>query len=157
MKIQPVADRVLVRIEAAKYAGTLVLPEATRGTMGRGVVEAVGPGRLAPAVLYIEPSELTEDLVHLAAAHRDRIASGERVPMEVSVGDTVIFPITAGTPLEVDRPATAETEDPDRQGGLGTVKTRYVLLRHDDLLAVLSGEGDVYQRPPEPGEPLPGT
>jgi chaperonin GroES len=46
MKVKPVADRVLVKIEKeeAKTAGGIIIPDTAQEKTQRGVVEAVGPG-----------------------------------------------------------------------------------------------------------------
>jgi len=172
MKIAPLGDRVLVRLDTAEVSrGGIFLPGATLITVGRGVVESVGPGRLAPSVTYIEPADLTEDLVHFALRHREELSKGDRLPMEVKPGDRILFPQAAGTPLEVDTPEESTPEEPAAVPSAQelpveepaprplrrTKRERFVLLRHDDIMAVLSGEGEIHQRIPEPGEPLPGT
>lgn len=69
-KIHPLADRVLIRrLPLEEMHGPIVLPEQARDTTGavisRGVVLAVGPGRLRK--------------------------DGTRIPLEVKPGDTVLI------------------------------------------------------------------
>ena len=77
MKIRPLGDRVVVRpIEAeAKTAGGIVIPDTAREKSLRGEVLAVGPGR------------------------RDK--KGERVAIDLKVGDEVLFDRYAGAKITV--------------------------------------------------------
>jgi len=78
LKIRPLGDKVLVkRVEAEeKTAGGIVLPDTAKEKPKRGVVQAVGDGRL--------------------------LDSGERSKMQVSKGDQVLFSSYAGTEIKVD-------------------------------------------------------
>ena len=78
IKIRPLDDRVVVEpIEAEETtAGGIVLPDTAKEKPQRGVVVAVGPGRL--------------------------LDSGERGEMSVAVGDEVIYGKYGGTDIEVD-------------------------------------------------------
>ncbi len=77
VKLQPLADRVVVEpIEHEEMTPSgIVLPETAKEKPQRGKVLAVGPGRLE---------------------------EGKRVPMDVQVGDTVIFARYAGTEFKLD-------------------------------------------------------
>jgi chaperonin GroES len=77
--LQPIGDRVVVRREdsEAVTAGGIVLPESAKDKPARGVVEAVGDGKL--------------------------LDDGSRGPMQVAAGDRVIFSSYAGESFEVDR------------------------------------------------------
>jgi len=77
-KIRPLGDKVLLkRVEAEeKTAGGIVLPDTAREKPKRGIVQAVGEGKL--------------------------LDSGERSEMQVSKGDEVIFSSFAGTDIKVD-------------------------------------------------------
>mgnify|MGYP001120379214 CR=1 FL=1 len=94
-KIRPLGDRVVVkptqREEVTKSG--IVLPDTAKEKPQRGEVIAVGPGRL------------NDD--------------GERMPMEVKVGDEVLFAKYAGTELKI--------EDEE-----------YLILSEKDILAVLT-------------------
>jgi len=77
VKIQPLDDRIVLKIiEAeAKTAGGIVLPDTAKEKPQEGKVVAVGNGRLG------------ED--------------GTRIPMEVKVGDRVIFGKFSGDEVKV--------------------------------------------------------
>jgi len=76
--IKPLADRVLVRpVEREERTkGGILLPDTAKEKPQLGKVLAVGPGRLND--------------------------EGQRQPLEVKVGDTVLFSKYAGTELKVD-------------------------------------------------------
>jgi chaperonin GroES len=78
MKIRPLGDKVVVRAVTSneRTAGGIVLPDAAREKPQQGVVEAVGPGRL--------------------------LENGERAPMAVQVGDTVIYSKYGGNEVKLD-------------------------------------------------------
>jgi len=78
MKINPLDDRVVVRASEAEEttAGGIVLPDAAKEKPQRGIVLAVGPGRL--------------------------LDSGERSAISVEVGDEILFGKYGGTDIEVD-------------------------------------------------------
>ena len=96
--IQPLADRVVVEPleeDVQTFAGgQLVLPDTAKEKPQQGKVLAVGPGRL------------NED--------------GKRIPMEVKVGDTVVYAKYSGT--------TFKTGD----------GKEILFMRESDILAVLS-------------------
>ena len=72
MGLKPIADRIVVRREAAeeKSAGGILLPDSAKNKPQRGVVVAVGPGKLKP--------------------------DGTRVAMQLKAGDKVLFTSWAG-------------------------------------------------------------
>jgi chaperonin GroES len=72
MKITPLGDRVVVKREEAseKTAGGILLPDSAKDKPKRGTIVAVGPGTLNK--------------------------KGEYVPLEVKVGDKVLFTAWAG-------------------------------------------------------------
>ncbi|RTR29906.1 co-chaperone GroES [Deinococcus radiophilus] len=77
--LKPLGDRVLVEIieEAEqKTAGGLYVPDSAKEKSQRGKVVAVGSGKL--------------------------LDSGERVALEVNVGDTVYFAKYGGTEVSVE-------------------------------------------------------
>ena len=96
--IQPLADRVVVEPleeDVQTFAGgQLVLPDTAKEKPQQGKVLAVGPGRL------------DED--------------GKRIPMEVKVGDTVVYAKYSGT--------TFKAEDGNE----------ILFMRESDILAILS-------------------
>ncbi len=90
--LEPLDDRVVVqRLEAEeKTAGGIVLPETAKEKPQKAKVIAVGPGRT--------------------------LDSGERAPVEVEVGDTILVGKYSGTEVKV------EGEE-------------YVIMRESDILA----------------------
>jgi chaperonin GroES len=95
MKLQPLGDRVVVEREQAseKTAGGIVLPDTAKDKPQKGKVLAVGEGRV------------TKD--------------GKRKPLQVKVGDTVLFTSYAGDEFKLE----------------GDQKV--LLMREDDILAVI--------------------
>ena len=77
MKLRPLGDRVLVRVEDTEQAlpSGLVIPDTAKEKPQEGSIVAVGPGA------YFE---------------------GKRVPMDVKEGDKVIFSKYGGTEVKVD-------------------------------------------------------
>jgi chaperonin GroES len=94
MKLRPLQDRILVKRveEETKTAGGLFIPETAKEKPQRGEIVAVGKGKK------------TED--------------GKVLPLDVKVGDTVLFGKYAGTEVKVDN-------------------EEYLMMREDDLLAVV--------------------
>ncbi len=77
MQIQPLHDRVLIQpLEAeTESKGGIIIPEAAQAKRARGIVIAVGPGKLDE--------------------------EGKRIPMGVKDGDTVVYGKYAGTEIEL--------------------------------------------------------
>ena len=77
MKIRPLQDRLIVKrvAEENKTKGGLFIPDTAKEKPIQGEVIAVGPGR----------SE-----------------KGERVPMELKVGDRVVYGKYSGTQVELE-------------------------------------------------------
>ncbi len=94
MKIRPLNDRILVkRLEGEeKTAGGIIIPDSAKEKPAEGEIVAVGPGKLNDA--------------------------GERVAMDVKVGDRVLFSKYGGTDVKLDG------ED-------------YLIMREDDILGVI--------------------
>ncbi len=94
MKIRPLADRVVVkRIEEEEVKkGNIIIPDTAKEKPQKGEVVAVGPGRVDE--------------------------KGNRVPMEVKVGDKVIFSKYAGSEVKID-------------------DEEFLVMREDDILAVI--------------------
>ena len=78
INLRPLDDRVVVEpVEAEEVtAGGIVLPDSAQEKPQRGVVIAVGPGKL--------------------------LDSGDRGELSVAVGDEVIYGKYAGSDIEVD-------------------------------------------------------
>jgi chaperonin GroES len=77
LKLQPLGDRVVVRREESEQrtAGGIVLPDAAKEKPTRGVIEAVGNGKL--------------------------LDDGTRGKLQVRVGDRVLFTSWAGETFKV--------------------------------------------------------
>ncbi|OIU72696.1 co-chaperone GroES [Rossellomorea aquimaris] len=92
--LKPLGDRVVIELVESeeKTASGIVLPDSAKEKPQEGKVVAVGTGRV--------------------------LDSGERVALEVSVGDRIIFSKYAGTEVKY-------------QG------TEYLILRDSDILAVI--------------------
>ena len=94
MKIRPLHDRVIVKRleEEATSAGGIIIPDSATEKPSRGEVTAVGNGKV--------------------------LDNGEVRPLELKVGDTVLFGKYSGTEVKI------ENED-------------YLVMREEDVLAVL--------------------
>jgi chaperonin GroES len=77
-KLQPLADRVLVRPteKEEKTKSGIYLPDTAKEKPQEGEVIAVGPGRIDE--------------------------TGKRIPMDLKVGDRVIYAKYGGTEIKVD-------------------------------------------------------
>ena len=93
-KIKPLADRVVVKAleDTEEMRGGLYIPDTAKEKPQQGEIMAVGPGRLSD--------------------------KGERIAMEVSEGDRVLYGKYSGTEVTVD----GET---------------YLILRESDVLAII--------------------
>jgi chaperonin GroES len=78
IKLQPLGDRVVVQPseEEEITKGGIILPDTAKEKPQRGVIIAVGPGRLDE--------------------------EGKRIPMEVKKGDKVIYSKYAGSEIKQD-------------------------------------------------------
>ncbi len=94
IKLQPLGDRVVVQRDESeeKTSGGILLPDSAQDKPARGHVISVGEGRL--------------------------LDSGNRVPLQVNVGDHVLFSSYAGETFKV--------EDDE-----------FLLMREDEILAVI--------------------
>ena len=94
VKITPLADRVVVKAaeDTEQMRGGLYIPDTAKEKPQQGEIIAVGPGRYEKNV---------------------------RVPMEVKVGDKVLYGKYSGTEVTID------TE-------------QYLILRESDVLAVVN-------------------
>ena len=77
MSLRPLGDKVVVEIidEPQTTASGIVLPDTAKEKSQRGTVVAVGPGKV--------------------------LDNGEREPMDVKEGDTVVFAKYGGTELDL--------------------------------------------------------
>lgn len=77
MNLTPLSDHVIIEPDkAAEKSGPLFLPESSRERRAEGIVVAVGPGK--------------------------RGKNGQRIPLEVSVGDRVLCNKASADPIERD-------------------------------------------------------
>ena len=79
VSIKPLEDRIVIRqVEAEQVtASGLVIPDTAKEKPQQGEVLAVGPGRRAEN-------------------------TGELIPLEVAVGDTVVYSKYGGTEITID-------------------------------------------------------
>ena len=79
MKLQPLDDRIVVRPSEAeeRTASGLVIPDTAKEKPQQGEVLAAGPGRRADS-------------------------SGELIPLDVKVGDKVVYSKYGGTEITID-------------------------------------------------------
>jgi len=96
LKLKPLGGRVIVEpIEQEEItAGGIILPETAKEKPQEGKILAVGSG--------------------------DRKEDGERIPMEVQVGDKVLYAKYSGTEVKTDG-------------------KKLLILRESDILAVVEG------------------
>jgi chaperonin GroES len=96
MKLQPLGGRVIVEPteQEETTAGGIILPETAKEKPQEGKILAAGPG--------------------------DRDEAGERIPMEVKVGDKVLYAKYSGTEVKVDG-------------------KKLLILRESDILAKVDG------------------
>jgi len=95
MKFRPLHDRVVIeRIEAEeKTTGGIIIPDTAKEKPQEGEVIAVGPG--------------------------GRDASGKLIPIDVKVGDRVLFGKWSGTEVKLDG-------------------VEYLIMKESDLMGVLT-------------------
>ena len=96
LKLKPLGGRVIVEPteQEEMTAGGIILPETAKEKPQEGKILAAGPG--------------------------DRDEDGERIPMEVQVGDKVLYAKYAGTEVKVDG-------------------KKLLILKENDILAVVEG------------------
>ena len=95
LKLRPLADRVIVEpVERDETfaGGALVLPETAKEKPQQGIILAAGPGRVAD--------------------------DGDRISLEVQVGDRVLYARYSGTQVRLDN-------------------KQVLLFRESDILAVV--------------------
>jgi chaperonin GroES len=94
MTIKPLADRILIEpVEAeTKTHGGLYIPDNAKEKPMQGIVKAVGAGRVSD--------------------------KGEKIPMELKVGDKVLYGKYSGTEVTIDG-------------------KNYLIAKENDVLAVL--------------------
>jgi chaperonin GroES len=94
MKFRPLHDRVVIqRIEAeAKSAGGIIIPDTAQEKPQQGKVTAVGPG--------------------------GRDESGKLIPIDVKVGDRILFGKWSGTEVKIEG-------------------VEYLIMKESDIMGVL--------------------
>jgi chaperonin GroES len=94
VKVAPLADRVVIKAleETENMRGGLYIPDTAKEKPQQGEIVAVGPGRFD---------------------------EGKRVPMDVKVGDKVLYGKYSGTEVTIDG-------------------EQYLILRESDVLAVIN-------------------
>ena len=92
--LKPLGDRIIIELVELeeKTASGIVLPDTAKENPQEGKVVAVGTGRV--------------------------LENGERVALEVSVGDNIIFSKYAGTEVKYDG-------------------NEYLIVRENDILAII--------------------
>jgi chaperonin GroES len=95
MKFRPLHDRVVIkRIEAEeKSSGGIIIPDTAKEKPQEGEVIAVGPG--------------------------GRDESGKLIPIDVKVGDRVLFGKWSGTEVKLDGVEYLIMKESDLMGGAG--------------------------------------
>ena len=95
LKIRPLHDRVIVKRleEERKSAGGIVIPDNVAEKPDQGEVIAVGPGK--------------------------RNDEGKREPLDVKVGDRILFGKYSGTTVKIEG-------------------TEYLVMREEDIMGVLA-------------------
>ena len=94
MKVKPLYDRVLVKRveEKEQKRGNIIIPDTAKEKPMEGKVIAVGSGKLND--------------------------EGKRIPLEVKVGDRILFGKYAGTEIKID-------------------DEEHVILREDEVLGII--------------------
>jgi len=98
MNLRPLGDRVVVKpVEREeKTKSGIVLPDTAKEKPQEGIVEAVGTGRI--------------------------LDTGTKVPMELKVGDKVLYAKYAGNEFKLE-------------------EVEYLIISEKDVLAVVAGNG----------------
>ena len=94
MSLRPLADQVLIRRREVEeqHPGGIIIPDTAKDKPQAGEILAVGPGRM-----------------------RD---DGQRQPMAVAIGDTVLFGKYAGTEIKLDQEDLLVMRESDLLGRL---------------------------------------
>lgn len=94
MEVKPLADRVVIKpkVREETTKGGIVLPDTAKEKPQEGTIVAAGPGRV--------------------------LEDGTRVPMDVKVGDSVLYAKYAGTEYRIDN-------------------EEHLILKESDILAIV--------------------
>ena len=95
MRIRPLHDRIIVKRteEEEKTKGGIIIPDTAKEKPAEGKVIAVGEGRIKK--------------------------DGTKIPLEVKVGDRVLFSKFGGTEVKIDG-------------------EEHLMMREDDILAIIA-------------------
>ena len=95
LNVRPLHVRILVRrmAEEEKTAGGIIIPDSAKEKPQRGEVVAAGAGRI--------------------------IEGGKKIPLDVKVGDTILFGRFAGTEIELEG-------------------VEYLMMKEDDILGIIN-------------------
>ena len=98
MKFRPLHDRVVVKRidEEEKTAGGIIIPDTAKEKPSQGEVVAVGPG--------------------------GRDEDGDRIPMDVAEGDTILFGKWSGTEVKIDG-------------------ADYLIMKESDIMGIIASKG----------------
>lgn len=94
VNVRPLNDRILVRrmIEKEKTPGGIIIPDSAKEKPQKGEVIAAGQGRI--------------------------LDDGKKIPLELKVGDRILFGKYSGTEIKLDG-------------------TEYLMMREEDVLGVV--------------------
>ena len=92
MKFRPLHDRVLIKVldSEAKTAGGIIIPDTAKEKPQEGEVVAVGPG--------------------------GKTEEGKLLPMDVKIGDIVLFGKWSGTEVKIDNKEFSIMKESDIMG-----------------------------------------
>jgi len=78
MAIKPLSDKIVIKVidESEKTSGGIFIPDSAKEKPQKGEVTAVGPGKV--------------------------LDNGQREPMDVKVGDKILYAKYSGTDVKVD-------------------------------------------------------
>ena len=96
MNVRPLRDRILVKrfLEEEQKVGGIIIPDTAKEKPQQGKVVAVGNGRVTD--------------------------EGKVIPLDVKVGDTILFGKYSGTEIKLEG-------------------TEYLIVREEEILAIVEG------------------
>ena len=111
MKIRPLQDRVIVKRleEEEKTKGGIIIPDTAKEKPQEGKVIAVGKGKTTEEgkVIAVGKGKTTED--------------GKVIPLDVKVGDKILFGKYSGTEVKIDG-------------------EEHLIMREEDILGIIEGK-----------------
>ena len=97
MHLRPLHDRIIVeRLEESPHSGAILIPDSAKEKPQEGEVVAVGKGK--------------------------RLEDGKVVPLDVQVGDKILFGKYSGSDIKLDG-------------------QEYMIMREDEVLGILNDAG----------------